>query len=279
MVWGVSILVLLPVLVYYHPVTRTPILLNVLMLATPIAIVVAVGTELESRAKQKRIAVEREQQRQTYMTQIFRAQEDERSRIAQELHDDAIQTLMVIASNVRSLLSIKELKTMPVVKENLEWIKDTALRLGEDMRRLTLDLRPSILDTMGLLPALNWLVGRFDSNHQIDGRLEVSGNIRVLKPEVDVAIFRIIQEALNNVDRHSGASTACVRIEYLPELLKLSIQDDGIGFTLPKSVASYSREGKIGLLGMHQRARSLSSTLEVDTEIGKGTLILADIPI
>ncbi|GAG25435.1 unnamed protein product, partial [marine sediment metagenome] len=142
-----------------------------------------------------------------------------------------------------------------------------------------LDLRPSILDTLGLLPALNWLVSSLDSDHNIDGRLEVGGQIRALKPEVDVAIFRIVQEALSNVSRHSGATTVCVRVNYLPRLLKLSIQDNGIGFTLPKLIASYSHERKIGLLGMHQRARSLGGTLNVDTEIGKGTLILVQAPI
>jgi len=278
-VWGVSILVLLPVLVYYHPFTRTPILLNVVMLLIPIAIVVTVGVELEWRAKQKNAALERQQERQMYMTQIFKAQEDERSRIAQELHDDAIQTLMVIASNASSLLSTKKFKIIPAVRENLEWTRDRALDLAEDMRRLSLDLRPSILDTMGLLPALNWLVTSFASDHNIDGQLEVDGKVQALKPEADVAIFRIVQEALNNVVRHSGAATVCVRVKYLPRLLELSIQDNGMGFTLPKSMASYSHEGKIGLLGMQQRARSLGGTLSVYTTIGKGTLILAQLPI
>jgi len=278
MVWSVSILVLLPVLVYYHQVTRTPILLNVLMLVIPLAIIITLGVELEWRAKQKNIAVERERERQMYMTQIFRAQEDERGRIAQELHDDVIQTLMVIASNALSLLSTKKFKIIPAVRENLEWTRVTALRLAEDMRRLSLDLRPSILDTMGLMPALNWLVSSFDSDHNIDGQLELSGKIRTFKPEADVAIFRIVQEALSNVSKHSGATTVCVRVEYLPRLLKVSIQDNGMGFNLPESLASYSREGRIGLLGMQQRARSLGGSFNVHTEIGKGTLILVQVP-
>ena len=279
MIWGVSILVLLPVLVYYHPYNRIPILINVAMLLIPIAIVVIVGVELEWRAKQKNVTIEREQERQTYMTQIFRAQEDERSRIAQELHDDAIQTLMVIASNARSLLSSRKFRIIPAVRESLEWTGDTALRLAEDLRRLSLDLRPSILDTMGLLPALNWLVSSFASDHNIDGRLEVAGEIRVLNPEADVAIFRIIQEALSNVGRHSRGTTVCVKVKYLPRLLELSIQDNGMGFTLPESMAGYSHEGKIGLLGMQQRARSLGGTFNVDTKIRKGTLILIQVAV
>lgn len=278
MVWGVSMLAVLPVLVYYHPYNRIPILINVAMLLIPIAIVVIVGVELEWRAKQKKVTIEREQERQTYMTQIFRAQEDERSRIAQELHDDTIQTLMVIASNARSLLSSRKFQLIPAVRENLEWTGDTSLRLAEDLRRLSLDLRPSILDTMGLLPALNWLVSSFGSGHNIDGQFEVDGEIRTLEPEVDVAIFRIVQEALSNVGRHSGATKVCVRVKYLLRLLKLSIKDNGTGFTLPKEIASYSHEGKIGLLGMHQRARSLGGTLTVDTKSGKGTLILVQVP-
>lgn len=120
---------------------------------------------------------------------------------------------------------------------------------------------------------------RYSPGEHVDGQLEVDGKVQALKPEADVAIFRIVQEALNNVVRHSRATTVCVRVEYLPRLLELSIQDNGMGFTLPASMVSYSREGKIGLLGMQQRARSFSGTLSVHTTIGKGTLISAQLPI
>lgn len=278
-VWGISILVLLPVLIKYHPYSYGAVLLNVALLMVPAAILATVAIEFESRAKRRDAAAEKERDRQIYMTQILNAQENERRRIAQELHDDTTQTLMVIASNARSLLSSKTSQITPVVRENLEWTRDTALRLAEDMRRLSLDLRPSVLDTMGLLPALNWLVNSHTTDHNTDVQLAISGEIRKLEPEDDVIIFRIVQEALNNVRQHSRATKVCVRAEYAPGLLKLSIQDNGVGFILPESMASYSYKGKLGLIGMQQRTRSLGGTLNIDAHSGKGTLVSTELPI
>lgn len=279
MIWAISILALLPVLMYYRASNHTAILLNIAVLIIPVAIIVIVGIEIEWRGKQRNAEAERERERQVYMTQILKAQEDERSRIAQELHDDATQTLMVIASTARSLLSSKKQEIGSPLREHLEWTRDTALRLAEDMRRLSLDLRPSLLDTMGLVPALNWLVHSIASGHNINAQLVVEGENRKLRPEDDVTIFRIVQEALSNVRQHSQATSVCVRVEFMPELVKLSVQDDGVGFNLSESMASYSDKGKLGLIGMHQRARTLGGSLKIHTHDGRGCLISADLPV
>jgi len=278
-VYVIALLALLPVLIYYHPFSPTAIFLNIAFLIVPAAIITSIGIQLEWRAKQRNVTAERERERLLYMTQILRAQETERHRIAQELHDDTTQTLMVVASSARSLLSNKTLEISSAVREHLEWTRDTALRLAEDMRRLSLDLRPSILDTMGLLPALNWLVNSVTSGHNIDVQLVVSGEIRKLKPEDDITIFRVVQESLNNVRQHSGATNVCVRVKYTAGLLKLSIRDNGVGFTLPKSMTSYSYKGKLGLIGMQQRAQSLGGTLNIHSHKGKGTSISTELPI
>jgi len=276
--WCVSILGILPVLVHYYPFNPISIIINVSMLLIPIAVIVTIGLKLELRSKQKNASEERQKDRQMYMRQIFRAQEDERRRIAQELHDDVIQTLMVIASNARSQIVTNNFKNISALRENLEWTENTSLRLAEEMRRMTLDLRPSILDTMGLVSGLNWLVDNFRSYHRIDARLEVNGEINSLKSEVDVVVFRIVQEALSNAGRHSRATLVNVIVDHTPGFIKLSIQDNGIGFTQLESMARYSYEGKIGLLGMQQRARSLGGTLNISTTVGMGTVILSQIP-
>ena len=150
-----SLVVVLPIIVSVWSLIY--IITNVLILLLPLLVILLVSFELAWRLKERKIFAEREAERQIYTSKIIESQENERKRIAQELHDDTIPALLVIANRAQTMVSLDN-DDMKEVKESSEWIRDATLQTVEDVRRISLDLRPSILDDLGLIPALRWLV-------------------------------------------------------------------------------------------------------------------------
>ena len=269
--WALSIAILAYRILYFG-VNASSIVVNMIYLFFPLMVVLYISLELKWRAKERSALIEREAERQAYMSQIFKAQEDERHRLSLELHDDTTQTLLVIATRAQTLSSYENVKTMPQSKAEAEWIKDTAISVSEALRRLSLELRPGILDNLGLIPALRWLISNL-SQDGIKAAFEVKGTKRVFTSETDINIFRIVQEALNNIRRHSQATEALVVIEFTPEKVNFVIQDNGIGFSLPKTTSKLTAMGKLGLTGMQQRVKFLNGTFNMVSAPGKGTKI------
>jgi len=278
-VWTTSVLVLLPLLPHYYG-SMLLLVRNIGFILVPLAIVITLAMELDWRKKQKEIAVERERQRQVFTLQIIKAQEDERRSIAQEIHDDTIQQLVALASCAQNtLLNIDEIE-LDAVKPEVERMRDIAVEITEDLRRTTLDLRPTILDNFGLVPALRWLVGRLNKETNIVVSIDVTGEIRQLRPEVEVNIFRIVQEVLNNIKKHSNARKALVFLEFNLNNIKLNVEDNGRGFILnSKTTSAFISQGKLGIIGMRQRAESIGSTLNIKPRVGKGTSVSMEVPI
>ncbi len=269
--WFISVAITIPRILYFHYDTHS-VVINVLYLLMPMIAVFYISIELNWRKKERKVLAEREAERQEYMSQIFKAQENERQRLARELHDDTTQTLLVIATRAQALSSYENVKSMPQSKEQAEWIKNTALSVSDELRRLSQDLRPGILDNLGLIPALRWLVTGL-SQDNINARIEIKGITRTLSPEADINIFRIVQEALNNIRRHSKATEVSVNMEYSPDTINLMIQDNGIGFSLPRTTSDLTSGGKLGLAGMQQRVNFLNGVFILDSEPGKGVNI------
>ncbi|GAI30979.1 unnamed protein product, partial [marine sediment metagenome] len=165
------------------------------------------------------------------------------------------------------------------VRKHAEWIRNTILQVSEDIRRLSRDLRPSLLDNMGLVPALRWLLNRLGQEDGIVTEMAVSGVERKLPSEIEVSIFRIVQEALNNVRRHSKASIAVLTLEFNSKSLKIMVHDNGKGFFLRETVGKLAAEGKLGIIGMQQRAQFLSGTLDIHSEPGKGTTVSIELMV
>jgi len=276
--WLLSMAIIVPHVMEYTR-TTTSLLTNMLFLSVPILMVAFISAELKWREKERKTMDEREAERQVYMSQIFKAQEDERRRIAQELHDDTMQTLLVIANRAQALVSDENSEISKQVKEQAVGIRDLALTISEDVRRLSLDLRPSILDEIGLVPALRWLVDCSNQSCGIRTKMIVRGENRKLKPETDVAVFRIVQEALSNMRRHSKATVAKVLVEFAPESLKITVRDNGKGFSLPKTIGNFTAEGKLGLIGMQQRAQFVNADFKVKSAPGKGTSVYLELTI
>jgi two-component system sensor histidine kinase DegS len=248
---------------------------NIVLLLLPVLIVSIVSFELAWRRKERKNFAERETERQTYISKILESQENERLRIAQEIHDDTIQTLLVIANRAQNMIPSGDGDTGEVGK-NAEWIRDATLQAIEELRRTSLDLRPSVLDDLGLVPALRWLVDKMSKESGINTRILIKGNKRKLLPQAEVTIFRVVQEALNNIKRHSQAKKASVSLEFEEDSLKIMIKDDGKGFHPPRKFDRLAARGKLGLIGMRQRTDFLGGTFRIRSRPGEGTKLLIE---
>lgn len=265
---------ILPILTSFRSTNN--IITNIVFLLLPFLIVSVVAFELAWRRKEKKNSADREAQRELYMSKILESEEHERRRIALELHDGIIQTLLVIANRAQNLISSGHDDTVGI-KGNAQCIKDSTLQAVEDIRRISLDLRPSILDDLGLVPALRWLVDQRGKESGINTRILINGEERRLSPQAEVGIFRIAQEALNNIQHHSEATEAVVNLEFAEQCLKITIEDNGRGFGYPKQFDSLAAKGKLGLVGMKQRIDFLGGTFEIRSHPREGTKLLIEV--
>lgn len=218
-----------------------------------------------------------QQNMEYYIKQITRAQEDERLRISRELHDDTAQALAGLSRGMNTLIS--EQRKLPAsARKELEDLHDMADSALRGVRRYSQDLRPSILDDLGLVPALEWLIADLEKQCEMTTKFRVTGKQRRLQPEKELTIFRIAQEALSNVRRHSQASALEMTVDFGDDALTLIISDNGRGFGLPTRTSDLVLSGKLGMVGMRERARLISGTLVVQSEPGAGTTVTLRIP-
>jgi two-component system, NarL family, sensor histidine kinase DegS len=251
-------------------------MINIIVLLLPITIVMIIKIELELRRKDKKIYIEREKEYQAYLTKILETQEKERRRLAEELHDGSVQTLLAVASYAESIEVTNE--NVTEMKHKAAWIKEKIRSTVEDLRKMSIDLRPGVLDDLGLIYALKWLVSRTNKTSGIHVHLTIDNLDSSLNPELKVNIFRIVQEALQNIEKHSKSTEAFINIEAGTQSLKLVIRDNGRGFTLPDKLGNLVTEGKLGLIGIQERIRSLGGVLELDSSPSAGTCLTIDIP-
>ncbi len=213
-----------------------------------------------------------------YLSQVTKAQEEERKRIARELHDDTIQALVVLSRQLEDAASGG--RGMPEDKRQLlETLRQQATGIMDGVRRLTQDLRPSTLDRLGLLAGLEWLANDVSRYSGIDVKVKVGGTGRRLSPDVELTLFRIAQESLRNVWRHSEATQAEVSVDFRESKVVMIIKDNGKGFAVPSSVGDLTRDGKLGLTGMQERAGLLGGSVTFQSQPGKGTTVTVEIAV
>ena len=203
------------------------------------------------------------------------AQEEERKRIARDLHDDIAQSILLLSRRHDILLSEPGGKLPEAVVGELEQLHSITDQVYKNLQRYAQDLRPSILDQMGLVASLNWLVEELNKELGIKAEVKASP-LPSLPSEMELVMFRIAQEALNNVRRHAKASEVSITVESGTGNVRMTITDNGKGFSLSKLTGELAREGKLGVLGMEERARLIGGNLEIKSEPGKGTTITVE---
>lgn len=207
-----------------------------------------------------------------YIGAITSAQEEERLRLARELHDETIQSVIALKQRVQL---VEKLVKDQKGKQSLHELEGLAEQTIENLRRIIRALRPIYLEDLGLATALEMLV-RETKSMQID--FYRTGQERRLERDVELALYRIAQEALNNVVRHAQASHATLNINFSEHEIKLEINDDGIGFAVPRSPTDFAPNGHFGLLGMRERSELIGGRFEVQSEAGAGTQLSVRLP-
>jgi signal transduction histidine kinase len=213
-----------------------------------------------------------------YLGAVTRGQEEERARLARELHDGPVQELIALGQRAEMAQRLVRRGEMDQAQTLLGELRTAGLETGEELRRLTGALRPTYLEDLGFLPALEVLVKQAAEQTTAQVRLDVEGEIHRLAPEVELAAYRFAQEALNNALQHAQAANISVRVRCDPEELILSVRDDGVGFTVPERPDLFTQAGHFGLVGMLERATRLDGTLQIHTAVGAGTEVVVRLP-
>ena len=212
-----------------------------------------------------------------YARQITRAQEDERKRIAREAHDETAQILVALSRRLDALMTSAEMPPQ-ALRRRLEGVRELTTEAIQSVRRFSQDLRPPVLDDLGFVAAIRGLTRNLQETGVAAG-LRVSGSPYRVSPEEELVLFRIAQESLNNVRRHADASKATVQVSFNHDSVHMVIEDDGQGFEAPSKFVDLVASGRLGLIGMHERARILGGTLRIESESGEGTRVVVDVPV
>jgi signal transduction histidine kinase len=241
------------------------------------------NAELEARVAERTGALhqanaslrERDEQRARLLATVITAQEDERRRIARELHDETTQSLAVLVMGIES--ATRALRSGGPAPR-LDEVKALAVHVLEEIHRLILDLRPSVLDDLGLFSAVRWYAERHLQERGISVRCELgAAPAGRLPPEVEIALFRACQEAINNIVRHAQAESVLIQLEAAGGEVHVEIEDDGRGFA-PGGPGPTDRP-HYGLLGIRERAELLGGTAAIDSAPGKGTRVVIRVPL
>jgi two-component system sensor histidine kinase UhpB len=209
-------------------------------------------------------------------SQIINAQEQERKRVARELHDETSQ---VLTSLLISLAVLEESVTTPEAQARIAETRMLAHQTLRAIRSLSIDLRPSALDDLGLLPALRWYIKEYQQKFSIQVEFQASGFRERLPAEMETALYRIVQEALTNVAKYAHAHIIHVTLQEEGDKVSAIITDDGHGFDMEKLQKMSGQERGLGLVGMYERAHLLDGTLTIQSSPGHGTTVQVCIPL
>jgi two-component system sensor histidine kinase DegS len=217
--------------------------------------------------------------RQTMGLKIIQAQDEERKRVARDIHDGPAQSLtnVVLKAEIcEKLIEIDKDKA----KEELKALKTVVRDCLQDVRRIIYDLRPMSLDDLGLIPTLQRFISTYQEDTGININFKAFGNIPIIKQVITLTAFRLIQEALNNIKKHAQAKNVSIGLEITNKNLRIRVSDDGKGFNIEisKNIEKNHSSG-FGLYSMKERVDILSGVFEISSEVGKGTTINITLPI
>lgn len=198
----------------------------------------------------------------SYAGLVIEAQEEERRRLARDLHDGPAQDLAALIRTLDGQPGANQVST-----------REAASRVLEELRRVARDQRPTLLDDLGIVPAIEWLTSETRERTGMAIALAVEGKLERLAADKEVALYRITQEALRNAELHARANDVEVVLRFLDGAVELEVQDDGVGFDVPDQPGGYLHAGRLGLMGMHERAQLAGGSLELRSVPGEGTVV------
>jgi two-component system sensor histidine kinase DegS len=204
------------------------------------------------------------------------AQEEERKRVAREIHDGPAQSLANIVMRAEFCLKIMELNP-DMLKDELYGLMDLVRKSLQDVRKIIFDLRPMSLDDLGLVPALKRYTEKYAEDNGIFVEITVMGTEYDLDSSLVVAIFRVIQESLTNIRKHAKATDVVIKIEYMPQKVSIVVRDNGCGFDVEKVLNE--KNGKaFGLIGMRERIQLINGKFEIKSIPGQGSEVIFSVP-
>lgn len=208
---------------------------------------------------------------------LMEIQEEERTRLSRELHDEIVQTLAVLKMEILQAESVLN-GTGGEIKTHLAHARELAERTVKTVRNISLLLRPSLLDDLGLAPALQWLAQEFSRRTRVPCEFREKDVPEELPEAIKTCVYRVTQEALHNIEKHAHASKVRIRLHRSAAVLGVDIEDDGAGFAV-SGRESVLHRAQLGLLGMRERATALGGTLNIDSTQGEGTHIALQLPL
>lgn len=237
------------------------------------------NAELEKRVEQRTKELEQtEQQRSALLRKLVVAQEEERRGLARELHDETSQALTALVVGLETATTAPA-ENVVEIKSRLAPIKSMATEMLREIQRIIHDLRPAILDDLGLVQAIDWYAESRLKPRGIQIGLETVGVEKRLPSEVETVVFRIAQEAINNVARHAEAENVSISLDFTDSVIVLDIEDDGHGFDPAIAMARTQDDAPFGLWGIKERATLFGGSAKIESAPGRGTRVTAKIPV
>ena len=211
---------------------------------------------------------------------LLYTRDDERRRLSRELHDSVGQLLAAITMDLAVIQQESE-RLSPRAAQAASETADLTQQVVREIRTISHLLHPPLLDECGLLPAVRWYAEGFEQRSNIKVALQIDENLGRLPCDLETTVFRVLQECLTNIHRHSHSKTACIRISRLPKEVRIAVSDEGRGISPDKIADMRLRSGSIGVgtSGMRERIRQFGGEFEIDSENGHGTLVTAAVPL
>lgn len=219
------------------------------------------------------------QQLRTLTTRLTEVQELERKQIARELHDEMGQALTAISINLAAIETAVTQNNLKEVQRRLEESKALSASTLEQIREMSLNLRPPMLDELGLMPTLRWYIKRYQLRMGIRVKLHAEGEERRLPAEMETAVYRVIQEGLTNVSKHAEATKVILTLRFAEKSISLTLSDNGKGFQLEDALHKTMDGRGAGLLGIRERAKLLGGAFEITAVPQQGTTLEVSLPI
>lgn len=235
------------------------------------------GAALEQALLWRRLR-DREEHVSQLLQKVIDAQEEERKRIARELHDETSQSMAALAVGLKAAASLVH-RDPDRATSMLENLKESTAQTLHEIHHIVYDLRPTVLDDRGLVPALHWCATRRLGPQGVAIEIGQSGIRHRLPPQVETTLFRIGQEAVNNVARHARAETVRIHVQAEVDRVRLSVADDGCGFLTDAENGERRAKWRLGLVGMAERAKLLGGQFHINSVPGEGTRIDVVIPL